>query len=322
MKKRKIIIRYENNKNTKENFVINSNTSLMKVPSKGERLNINKLQYLVDKVVTNVNLSKYGNNDYNMDEFDNISYYIKLIREVKNEDKGVQEKEIDNKQIMEKLDRIIGDIDKHCSSNSSSSDISSTLCDSNNGILIKTLEKIKSMVATTVTEYDLKELRNYIATLHGDTDKVNTNIKNEKEEENKDEESVEDTKNLKILRIDKVYRLMAYENGEYNTLGNLTTIQGYKFKTSKIEEGKVYLNNGYISFLDKIVEHKVNKYVGEEYNDIIIYDKELYKKDEGLNYYMQLSITHPDKVVIKTSLDDMDKYKNTFTLLNYHIRNK
>lgn len=317
MKKRKIIIRYENAKNEKENFIINSNTSLMKVPAIGEKLNINKLQYLVDKVVTNINLTKYGNKEHTMDEFDGISYYVKLIRGTDNENKCVQEKEINTK-----LDRIIECISTITDSNTGNSNIINNSTDNE---LIKILEKIKSMVATTVTEYDLKDLKDYIGRLHGDGDKVNTNVKNDKKEEIIKDEEVEEnnTKNLKILRIDKLYRLILSKNGEYNIINsNFATIQGYKFKTAKVEEGKVYSNNGYITFLDKIVEHKANKYVGQEYNDIIITDEELCDGDKDLDYYIREFITNPDKVTIKTALDDMDKYKDISTLLNYHIRNK
>lgn len=321
---RKIIIRYESSDNQKENFIINSTTSLMRVPEVGEMLNINKLQYKVQKVVTNMNIpNPISNKNYMVDKFDGISYYIKLVRDTKNENNSVQKEEVfDSKPIIDKLDRILDLVTRD---NDSNTDIinnsNNTTNNENNNEIIASLEKIKSILATTVTDYDLKELKEYIRTLHGDDEKRTVTKEQQNVEETED--IVEDNKPLKTICINKQYRvLLKDKNGNTSVIkDNLCTIQGHKFKTKNVTEGNVYINNGVISTLDKITEHKANKYVGVEYNDIICNNKAFIIDDADLSYYIKLSIINSDKAYIKTKLDDIPKYKDTSVLLNYHIRN-
>lgn len=321
---RKIIIRYESSDNQKENFIINSTTSLMKVPEVGEMLNINKLQYKVEKVVTNLNIpNPISNKNYMVDKFDGISYYIKLVRDTKNENNSVQKEEVfDSKPIIDKLDRILDLVTRDNDSNTNIINNSdNTTNNENNNEIIASLEKIKSILATTITDYDLKELKEYIRTLYGDSEKRTVTKEQQNVEETED--IVEDNKPLKTICINKQYRvLLKDKNGNTSVIkDNLCTIQGHKFKTKNVTEGNVYINNGVISTLDKITEHKANKYVGVEYNDIICNNKAFIIDDGDLSYYIKLSILNPDKVCIKTKLDDIPKYKDTSVLLNYHIRN-
>lgn len=319
---RKIIIRYESSDNQKENFIINSTTSLMRVPKVGEILNINKLQYTVAKVVTNINIpNPLTNKNYIIDKFDGISYYIKLVRDIKNEDNSVRKETIDVKPIMDKLERI----DRYIASVSDNiiniNDNTNNEGNIDSSEIIKSLDKIKSILATTITDYDLKELKDYIGTLHGDGNITNNVAKNQPIEETED--IAEDNKPLKTICINKQYRLLLKDKNGNTTIvnDNISVIKGHKFKTKVVSEGNVYINNGIISTLDKIIEHKANKYVGVEYNDIICSDKSLILDGANLLYYVKLSVLNSDKVVIKTKLDNIDKYKDTNILLNYHIRN-
>lgn len=319
---RKIIIRYENPNNQKENFIINSTTSLMRVPKVGEMLNINKLQYTVAKVVTNINIpNPITNKNYMIDKFDGISYYIKLVRDIKNENNSVQKETIDVKPIMDKLERIDESIASITDNITNIGSVTNNESNIDSSEIIESLDKIKSILATTITDYDLKELKDYIGRLHGDGDKINNVAKNQPVEETED--VTEDNKPLKTICINKQYRLLLKDKNGNTTIvnDNVSVIKGHKFKTKVVSEGNVYINNGIISTLDKIIEHKANKYVGVEYNDIICSDKSLILDDANLLYYVKLSILNSDKVVIKTKLDDIDKYKNTNILLNYHIRN-
>lgn len=345
---RKIIIRYKavTNAANDKDFIINSSTSLMKVPKVGERLNIGKTQYTVENVTTNLNMPNPTTHDnYKMDEFDGVSYYIKLTREINNESK-------DKKKDMER------ESDKHVDepvvdtppNNTDTPDITS-----NNTIefnsddmrdIKQNLEKIKSILSTTLTELDMKELKDYIKDLFNNKQPVvshNVTVK-----EAIIEEDSEDDKGSKILTINKAYRLFTkkdrntseYTLWKFGSEGDIySVIRGIKVKTKEVKEGKIYCNNSYLCALDKVASYSCNKYIGYEYNDIYIILSELenHLKQDGtiglkdtifednINYSVEdlikFSILYPECVHIKTTIGE-SKHSNTSMIINQFIRNK
>lgn len=345
---RKIIIRYKavTNAANDKDFIINSSTSLMKVPEIGERLNIGKMQYTVENVTTNLNMPNPTTHDnYKMDEFDGVSYYIKLTREINNESK-------DKKKDMER------ESDKHVDepvvdtppNNTDTPDITS-----NNTIefnsddmrdIKQNLEKIKSILSTTLTELDMKELKDYIKELFNNKQPVVSH--NVAVKEATIEEDPEDDKGSKILTINKAYRLFTkkdrntseYTLWKFGTEGDIySVIRGIKVKTKEVKEGKIYCNNSYLCALDKVASYSCNKYAGYEYNDIYIILSELenHLKQDGtiglkdtifednINYSVEdlikFSILYPECVHIKTTIGE-SKHSNTSMIINQFIRNK
>ncbi len=346
---RKIIIRYK--AVTKavydKDFIINSSTSLMKVPKLGERLNIGKMQYVVENVTTNLNMpNPTTHENYKMDEFDGVSYYIKLTRETNNENK-------DKKKDLER------ESDKHVDepvvdTPPSNTDIPDT--PSNNTIefnsddmrdIKQNLEKIKSILSTTLTELDMKELKDYIKDLFNNKQPVvshNVTVK-----EATIEEDPEDDKGSKILTINKAYRLFTkkdrntpeYTLWEFGAEGDTySVIRGIKVKTKEVKEGKIYCNNSYLCALDKVISYTCNKYIGYEYNDIYIIMSELenHLKQDGIiglketvfedkisfstEELIKFSILYPECVHIKTTIGENKKYSNASMIINQFIRNK
>ena len=346
---RKIIIRYEavTKAAYDKDFIINSSTSLMKVPKLGERLNIAKMQYIVENVTTNLNMpNPTTHENYKMDEFDGVSYYIKLTREINNENK-------DKKKNLER------EPDKHddepvVDTPPSSTDIPDT--SSNNTIefnsddmrdIKQNLEKIKSILSTTLTELDMKELKDYIKELfNGKQPVVSHNVAIK---EATVEEEPEDDKGSKILTINKAYRLFTkkdrntseYTLWEFGAEGDTySVIRGIKVKTKEVKEGKIYCNNSYLCALDKVISYSCNKYIGYEYNDIYIIVSELenHLKQDGViglietifednivfsvEDLIKFSILYPESVHIKTTIGENKKYSNTSMIINQFIRNK
>ena len=204
---RKIIIRYKASINSPDDkdFIINSSTSLMKVPEIGQRLNIGKMQYTVESVTTNLNIpNPTTHNNYKMDEFDGASYYIKITRENANETKSKKEnlERESNRQVDECTVNNLSDN----ANNSDNLDNNTVEFNSDDMRDIKqNLEKIKSILSTTLTELDMKELKDYIKDLFNNKQPVvshNVTVK-----EATIEEDPEDDKGSKILTINKAYRL-------------------------------------------------------------------------------------------------------------------
>ena len=345
---RKIILRYESstNKPNDKDFVINSTTKLMRVPKIGERINIAKTQYTVKNVTTNLNIpNPYANKNYMVDEFDGISYYVKLTREVENENKDKKKEDSNNRHTNEhSSDNMASNTN---STNIPSNDTASISSDDMR-VITQELEKIKSILSTTLTDLDMKELKDYIKDLLNGKQSVvvpeNTKVKEATIEESEDE------KGCKILTINKAYRLFTKKDRDISeyTLWDFgderkdkyAIIKGIKVKTKDIQEGKIYCNNGYLCALDKIDTYNCNKYIGYEYNDIYIILSELenHLKQDGIvglrdtifedaiNFSIEdlikFSVLYPDCIHIKTTIGSNKKYNNTSILVNQFIRNK
>ena len=345
---RKIIIRYKATTKSPDDkdFIINSSTFLMRVPEVGERLNIGKRQYTVENVTTNLNIPNPTTRDnYKMDEFDGASYYIKLTRENNNETK-------DKKENLER------ESDRHvdeCAVNNLSDSANNSDNLDNNTIkfnsddmrdIKQNLEKIKSILSTTLTELDMKELKEYIKDLFNNKQPVVSH--NVAVKEATIEEDPEDDKGSKILTINKAYRLFTkkdrntseYTLWEFGTESDIySVIRGIKVKTKEVKEGKIYCNNSYLCALDKVINYSCNKYVGYEYNDIYIILSELENRlkqdgivglkdtifEDAINYsaedLIKFSIMYPECVHIKTTIGE-SKHSNTAMIINQFIRNK
>lgn len=345
---RKIIIRYKASTNSPDDkdFIINSSTSLMKVPEIGQRLNIGKMQYTVESVTTNLNIpNPTTHNNYKMDEFDGASYYIKITRENADETKGKKEnlERESNRQVDECTVNNLSD------STNNPDNLNNNTVEFNSDDMrdIKqNLEKIKSILSTTLTELDMKELKDYIKDLFNNKQPVvshNVTVK-----EATIEEDPEDDKGSKILTINKAYRLFTkkdrntseYTLWEFGSEGDIySVIRGIKVKTKEVKEGKIYCNNSYLCALDKVINYSCNKYIGYEYNDIYIILSELenHLKQDGtiglkdtifednINYSVEdlikFSILYPECVHIKTTIGE-SKHSNTSMIINQFIRNK
>ena len=149
---RQITIRFESEKDPKENFVIESNTALMKVPNVGEVLNISKMQYEVAKVVTNLNIPNptTSRSPVTVNEFSGVSYYVKIIRRKK--EPVANETKQDNSDIIKTLNNIMDYIRNNANTIDKPvyTDIKNIIDD-----ITTITEHIKRLISVTATSEDL-----------------------------------------------------------------------------------------------------------------------------------------------------------------------
>lgn len=358
---RQITIRFESEKDPKENFVIESNTALMKVPNVGEVLNISKMQYEVAKVVTNLNIPNptTSRSPVTVNEFSGVSYYVKIIRRKK--EPVANETKQDNSDIIKTLNNIMDYIRNNANTIDKPvyTDIKNIIED-----ITTITEYIKRLINTTVTSEDLKDLKEYISNVEfrvtteveddeytfenikEDLNKIYDILNNKKEVSTKSAEleTKTSTDKYKTLSISREYRLhKAVGKGYSNDYDVLGYVDGIKVKVKEpITEKSIYTSATQVNYLNYIIGDDGEVFKGIEINDVYIKLKQLESylvRDSiiekgttlSIDYIIDnfkvsdivvFSIKYPDAIYITNYLSTDDKYKDNCIILNYYIRNK